>query len=263
MAAPEPAARRILIAWSTDWTDVARTLRWSLQHVLRGDDRVTLVHVRATDALLPAAVPLVEVAVPLHTLLAAWHAGDTGPSSKAVAAALEALRADAAQLDAVELRTTLRVSDALLTYLRYLPAHERASALVMGSHGARNVGAALWKVPHASLDVAAGNTLCPLFLARPRDEATLDVAGHPEWAPRLGGGGGGGGGQAQAVPPTGGTTSARSVVLALDGAAPSSSLMTRWCIENALKAGDEVTVVNRCGSEHDAACAPAPAPKRA
>jgi hypothetical protein len=229
MAAPVPAARRVLLAFSRDAADAARTLRWARAHVVRPDDRVTLVHVRSLSLLAPAATPVVELAVPLASLPGAWAppgaAGEPGGGGSADALSavdeeLKALHAAAYTVDAVELRTVLRVSDALLTYLRFLPAAEKADALVMGSHGARYVGTALWKVPHASLDVAAGNTVCPLFLVRVTDEAAAAAA----------------------------ATGARFVVIALDGAAPSSSLLTRWAIANALRPTDTVVVVNKGAS---------------
>ncbi len=102
-----------------------------------------------SQVLAPASAPVLEVAVPLSALPNATSNAD-------VAAAIESLKASVATLDAVQLRTVLRCADALLSYLRFLPISEKADALIMGSHGARYVGAALWKVPHASLDVAAG-----------------------------------------------------------------------------------------------------------
>ena len=155
MAAPALEGRRILLAYSHDARDAARTLRWALAHVVREADRVSLVHVRAVSVLAPATTPVVEVGVPVAQLPAAWAPpGDADVSD--VADALKTLQQRAAVVDAVELRTVLRVADALLTYLRFLPQPEKADALVMGSHGARGVGTAIWKVPHASLDVAAG-----------------------------------------------------------------------------------------------------------
>lgn len=225
MAASAPP-RRVLVAWSDDWADTARTLRWSLAHVVRPSDRVSLLHVRCTEGLLPTALPVVEVSMPLPTLLSAWHSGDLGPASKAVAYALQTLQSAAAEVDATELRTTLSRSDALIAFLRHTASSSKPPAfLVMGSHGARNVGGATWKVSHTSLDVAAQLTVCPLYLARPRDAATLDVASEPESVPSA--------------------PASRSIVIALDGAAPGSSLLTRWFISNALRPSDHVTVLHR------------------
>ena len=212
MAAPAPA-RRVLVAVGRDAADAARTLRWSAAHVARAGDRVSLVHVRAPEVLAAAATPVVEVAVPAATLPNAVWGADKAAADD-VAEALKMLQAAASAVDAVELRSMLRVSDAILSYIRFLPAEEKADALVMGSHGARYVGSALWKVPHASLDIAAGNTACAMFFLR---------------------------GEPAELPP--GT--ARFVALSLDGASPASSLLTRWAIANALRPVDTVIIVNK------------------
>jgi nucleotide-binding universal stress UspA family protein len=167
MAAPSPA-RRVLVAVGPSAADAVRTLRWAAAHVARPSDRVSLVHVRVPELLAAAATPVVEIALPAHQLPS--HVFGTvrkdappeeaGPAAAAaVMDALKALQAAAGAVDAVELRSTLRVSNAILSYIRFLPAEEKADALVMGSHGARYIGAALWKVPHASLDIAAGALL--------------------------------------------------------------------------------------------------------
>ena len=225
-ACGSPGARRVLVAWGDDWADTARTLRWALAHAVHASDRVSLLHVRCAEGLLPTALPVVEVAVPVPTVLSAWHCGDLGPASKAVAHALQALLSVAAEVDASELRTTVTRGDALAAFLRHIAASSQPPAfLVMGSHGARHVGGATWKVSHTSLDVAEKLTVCPLYLARPRDAATLNVTSQPE-----------------SVPPA---PASRSIVMALDGAAPASSLLTRWVISNALRPRDHVTVLHR------------------
>ena len=161
MAAPSPV-RRVLVALSPDAADAARTLSWAAAHVARPGDRVSLVHVRTPELLAAAATPVVEVALPAAALAAhVFAARKDAPAPNqadlaAVDEAIKALQAAAAAVDGVELRSTLRIADALLSYIRFLPAEEKADALVMGSHGARYVGAAIWKVPHASLDIAAG-----------------------------------------------------------------------------------------------------------
>ena len=225
--------RRVLVAWSSDWGDVLRTLRFTLARVARPSDRITLAHVRVVDAHNgPAALPVVEVAVPVSQMLALWHSGDVGPTSKAVADACDKVQGAVAKLDAVELRTTLRVCDALLAYVRYVAPAEAPALLVMGSHGARNVGTALWKVPHTSLDVAAGLTACGLVLARPRQPEVWDAINHPVAMQSLPG--------------------KPLVVLALDGSTPRSGLQTEWALTHVIRPGDDICIVNR-GDASDAA----------
>ena len=229
-AAASDTPRRVLLAWSNDWTDVARTLRFTLHRLARPGDRFVLAHVRVAQAPLgPTAVPAVELPVPLSKVLALWHAGDTGPASKAVADALDKLVAAVSSVDAVELRTTLRVSDAIAAYVRFVPPAEEPDLVIMGSHSGRNVGTAHWKAPHISLDVAATQTACPCVLARPREQQMWDVVTFPEW-----------------TPPAEGTGAAAApyVVLALDGS-QQSPLQTQYVIANILQPRDAVWIVNK------------------
>jgi len=216
MAAIAPP-RRVLVAVSPDASDAARTLRWAAATAVRTGDRVSLVHVaRPPEALAAAATPLLEVALPAASLPThIWGRDASSGTAADVIEALKALQAAAASVDAAELRSVLRPSDALLSYVRFLPAEEKADVLVMGSHGARYVGSAIWKVPHASLDVAAGNTACAMFFLR---------------------------GDASAV---GDASAGRFVAIALDGAAPASTLLARWAIVNALRPNDTAVIVNQ------------------
>ena len=228
MATASDTPRRVLLAWSNDWGDVARTLRFTLHRLARPGDRFVLAHVRVAQAPLGvAAFPAVELPVPLSKVLALWHSGDTGPSSKAVADALDQLVAAVSSVDAVELRTTLRVSDAISAYVRYVPPAEEPVLVIMGSHSSRNVGTATWKAPHVSLDVAAMMTAWPCVLARPRDPHMWDVVTYPQW-----------------TPPAEATSAAPYVVLALDGS-QQSSLKTQWAITHVLHPSDAVWIVNK------------------
>ena len=50
-------------------------------------------------------------------------------------------------------------------------------------------------------------------------------------------------GEAAAAPPPAGA--GRFLALALDGAAPSSELLTRWTISNVLRPNDTLTIINK------------------
>ena len=113
--------------------------------------------------------------------------------------------------------------DALISYLSSLGEGEEASALVLGSH------LAACSPEHKRLAAAAGptsddiNALVPIPVYLVRCRAQIPPT------PGAGGPSEGGG---------------RSVVIALDGRTPTSLLLCKWALANALRPGDCVRLVH-------------------
>ena len=118
----------------------------------------------------------------------------------------------------IKVRTPLRVVDALVEYISSLLDGDKADALIMGSRLSacapehkRNA-----QMYGATTDDINALVPIPVYLVRCRTQP----------------------------PSTPGATSGRSVVIAVDGRTPTSLLLTKWALANALRVSDSVRLVH-------------------
>ncbi len=235
--------RNILVALPRDAAEAAATLSWVRGNLAREDDSTmtsfTLLHVRRADLTAAQAAPFAPVEEPVNSLLDDCLLGADEESGKAAMRAAQALGSNARL---VKLRSSLPIIDALMAYVTQFSG---ADALVMGSHTAAK-DAAAWYVherhghhpqlltcsycrrmaSHTTTDVAALSPV-PVFIVRSAAQAAAAAA--PAQAP----------------------SDARFVVIAVDGRAPSSSLLVRWATSNILRSNDTVLLCHKPTGEHE------------
>lgn len=206
MAASARTGRHLLVALPRDANEALATLNYTRDCLRKGGDVVTLVQVRLAD--LTAAhlhAPFAAVEEPLSALADDVLLGD---AASVITAANEV---GATAL--VKLRTPLPILYALMSYLISLGDDDPRGVpamLVMGSHTAATNPQAWTFASRTTHDAAA---LSPLPVVIVRD------------APSTAGG--------------------RFMVVAVDGRAPSSSLLVKWACTNVLRPDDSILLCHK------------------
>jgi nucleotide-binding universal stress UspA family protein len=198
--------RHLLVALPRDAAEALATLNYTRDYLRKSGDAITLVHVRLAD--ITAAhldAPFSAVEEPLSALADDVLLGD--------AASVIAAASEAGAKTLVKLRTPLPIFYALMSYTTCLSDDDPRgvpSLLVMGSHTAATNPQAWTFCSRTTHDAAA---LSPLPVVIVRD------------APSTAGG--------------------RFMVVAVDGRAPSSSLLVKWACANVLRPKDTILLCHK------------------
>jgi len=203
-----PCKRNLVIALPRDAAEACATLEYTRDVLARAGDMVTLLHVRLADMTVKTAVPFQAVEEPLSGLADDVLLGNDEQSVAVVLQAASSLGNKASSMTLLKLRSPLRITDALMSYITSLTDGQRDNMLlIFGSHTAASDPATWRYASRTTLDVAAVSPV-PVVIVRGASRAT--------------------------------NCGRRFVVLAVDGRAPTSTLLVKWACANVLSPTDTV-----------------------